>query len=74
MLKKYLKLMRRHKLIEKSKMAEAMKSEQTFQATEKGITFLKVYCDILRIIYGEDFMQNHNNMAVTCIKYCKEAE
>lgn len=72
MLRKYLKLVLRHNLMEKFKVAEAMKSEQVFQATEKGLAFLKVYCHILRIIYGEDFMQKHNNLAVACIKYCNK--
>jgi predicted transcriptional regulator len=71
-LRKYLKLMLRRSLMEEFKVAEATKSGQVFQATEKGLSFLKIYCDILRIIYGVDFMQNKNNLAVACLKYCKQ--
>jgi predicted transcriptional regulator len=75
LLKKYMKLMLRLRLIERFKAAKkANKTEQVFQATEKGSTFLKIYCDILRIVYGEDFLHNDNNLAVACLKYCKEAE
>ena len=73
-LRKYLKFMLRRSLMEKFKVAEATKSGQVFQATKKGLAFLKVYCDILRIIYGEDFLQNHNNLAVACLKYCRKTE
>jgi predicted transcriptional regulator len=74
-LKKYMKFMIRLHLVESRKVAgKGNKTERYFHATEKGLTFLKTYCDLLRIIYGKDFLQNHNNLAVACIKYCNEAQ
>jgi len=75
MLEKYMELMLRLRLIERFKVGkEANETRQVFQATEKGFTFLRIYCDLLRIVYGEDFLQKQNNLAVACLKYCKEAE
>jgi predicted transcriptional regulator len=75
LLKETLKHMLRLRLIETSKVTEkGIEKGQVFQATEKGLTFLKTYCDLLRIIYGEDFLKRHNNLAVACLKYCKELE
>ena len=75
LLRKYMKLMLRLRLIERRKVAKkANKTGQVFHATEKGFTFLKIYCDILRLIYGEDFLQKDNNLAIACLKYCKEDE
>jgi predicted transcriptional regulator len=75
LLKNILKLMLRLRLIETRKVTEnGIDKGQIFQATEKGLTFLKTYCDLLRIIYGEEFLQKHNNLAVACLKYCKVAE
>jgi len=72
MLKNYLDLMLRLGLIEKREEVKAKKGCQVFQATEKGFTFLKIYCDILRLLYGEDFLKNEGNLAVACLKYCSE--
>jgi predicted transcriptional regulator len=75
LLKNILKLMLRLRLIETRKVTEnGIDKGQIFQSTEKGLTFLKTYCDLLRIIYGEEFLQKHNNLAVACLKYCKVAE
>jgi predicted transcriptional regulator len=72
MLKKYMKLMLRLRFVESLKRdKKADETRQLFQATEKGLTFLNTYCDLLRIIYGEDFLQKHNNLAVACLKYCE---
>lgn len=74
LLKKYMKLMLRLRLIERRKVVKkARETGQVFQATEKGLTFLEIYCDILRLIYGEDFLQNDSNLAVACLKYCERS-
>ena len=75
MLRKYIALMLELDLIESLKVVEKdNKAGRAFRATEKGFMFLKIYCDILRIVYGEGFLHKTNNLAVTCIEYCKEAE
>ena len=75
MLKKYMKLMLKLRLIESLEVVtKANEKGQVFQSTEKGLIFLTTYCDILRIVYGEDFLQQANNLAITCLKYCKTAE
>ena len=72
-LKKYIKLMLRLGLIEGRGLGKKADGREVFGATEKGFRFLKIYCDILRIIYGEDFMKKDHNLVVSCLKYC-EAE
>ena len=73
MLKKYLRNMRRLRLIESLKVTNGdSKTKEVFQATEKGFTFLETYCDLLRVLYGEAFLENDSNLAVACLKYCKE--
>jgi predicted transcriptional regulator len=75
MMKKNLRNMLRLGLIEVLKVAKAgNKTGQVFQATEKGFTFLKTYCDLLRLLYSDAFLVNDSNLAVACLKYCKEAE
>ena len=73
-LRRYLKSMLNLRLIEMRKVEKKDAEDgQVFQATKKGLAFLKVYCDILRIVYGEDFLEKDHNLAVTCIKSCKDA-
>jgi len=73
-LRRYVKSMLSLSLIKMRKLEKNdAKNGQTFQATKKGLAFLKVYCDILRIVYGEDFLQKDHNLAVACIKSCKDA-
>lgn len=70
----YLKFMIEKRLIEKQGMAKtAKRTIHVYRATEKGLLFLKTYCDILRLLYGEDFMKNKNNLAVACLQFCKES-
>ena len=65
---KYIKFMVEKRLIEKKGMTKtARKTAYVYRATEKGLLFLKIYCDILRLLYGEDFMKNKNNLAVACL-------
>ena len=72
LMKKYLKLMHEHDLIKTIKVMEKdQNNRHFFQATEKGNELLDAYCQILRIVYGEDFLEKANNLAVDCIKYCK---
>ena len=74
MLRKYIVLMLKLDLIESRKISEKnYKKTQVFQATEKGFAFLKTYCDILRLLYGENFLEKSNNLAIACLKYCKES-
>jgi predicted transcriptional regulator len=74
-LRKYVKSMLSLRLIEMRKVEKKDDEKgEVFQATKKGLAFLKVYCDLLRIVYGEDFLQKDNNLAVVCIKSCKDAE
>ena len=72
-LKQYMNLMLRLRLIKTGKVAKSKERGKVFLATENGLTFLKTYCDLLRIIYGEDFLQKADNLAVACLKYCQEA-
>jgi len=70
----YLKFMIETRLIEKRVMAKtAKRTTYVYRATEKGLLFLKTYCDILRLLYGEDFMKNRNKLAVACLQLCKES-
>lgn len=72
LLKKYVKFMLSRRLIERRKIGTNPSARRlVFQATKKGFTFLETYCDILRIIYGEDFLKKDNNLAVYCLKYCQ---
>jgi predicted transcriptional regulator len=75
LVKEYLRFMLRLRSVERCKVVnKGRATRQVFQATEKGFTFLKTYCNILRIIYGEDFLQNDDNLVVACLQNCKEAE
>ena len=70
----YLKFMIEKCLIEKKGMAKtAKKTAHVYVATGKGLLFLKIYCDILSLLYGEDFMKNKNNLAVVCLQFCEES-
>jgi predicted transcriptional regulator len=72
--KKYIRLMLRIRLIENCKESKkACEKGQVFQATEKGLVFFRTYCELLRIVYDKDFLKIDNNLAVTCLKYCKQA-
>jgi predicted transcriptional regulator len=72
--KKYIRLMLRLRLIENCKETKnACEKGQVFRATEKGLGFFRTYCELLRIVYGEDFLKIENNLAITCLKYCKQA-
>ena len=72
LMKKYLKLMQEHDLIKTIKVMEKGQNDgHVFQATEKGNDLLDAYCQILRIVYGKDFLEKADNLAVDCIKYCQ---
>ena len=70
---KYLKFMIKIRLIERGMAKTAKKTAYFYHATEKGLLFLKTYCDILRLVYGEDFMKNKNNLAIACLQFCEES-
>ncbi len=63
-LTEYLEFMTNRHLIKKSAKNTAI----LYQATTKGHRFLEIYCDILRLLHGEDFMQNTRNFAVACLR------
>ncbi len=69
-LTEYLEFLTNRHLIERSAKNTAI----LYQATRKGRRFLEIYCDILRLLYGEDFMQNTNNFAVACLRCCAETK
>ena len=74
-LRKYLKFMIRSDLIERKKIFEdSGRTVILYQATQKGLSFLEVYCELLSLIYGNNFVENKNNLAVACLEYCSEDE
>ena len=74
-LKKYIQLLISLRLIEKRELPmDAEKNSYVYQATERGLDFLKVYCELLRLMHGDNFLANGNNLAVACLQYCREVE
>jgi predicted transcriptional regulator len=74
-LRKYLKVMTRSSLIERKKIIEdSGRTVIVYQATQKGLSFLEVYCELLSLIYGNNFVENKNNLAVACLECCRETE
>lgn len=74
-LKDYLELMIGIRMIEKQSPTEGLrKVSYICQATDKGLRFLKVYCELLRLMYGKDFSKHNDNLAIACLQYCKEDE
>ena len=68
----YLKVMIEKSLIRKQSVTRGRKKVQVFEATAKGIIFLKTYCDLLKLLYGENFLKNTNDLAVACLQLSKE--
>ena len=68
--RKYLKLMGQKCLIRKITTGKRAKYEQT----EKGHKLFSIYCEMLKILYGRDFLKNNNNLAVACLSYCQRPE
>lgn len=50
------------------KSAESEDELIIFGATAKGVIFLKKYCDILKMLYGSEFLESTNNLAVVCLE------
>ncbi len=72
---KHLEFMITRRLIKETETKKtAEKTAPTYQAKKRVRRFLRTYCDILRLLYGEGFMQNRNNLAVACLKHCAESE
>jgi predicted transcriptional regulator len=71
-IKGYLKFMIEKHLLTKKSIAKASRKIRFFEATERGITFLKTYCDILKLLYGENFIKNTNDLAVACLQLSEE--
>jgi predicted transcriptional regulator len=61
----YLNFMVEAGLIRK---VDRSKNERVFEATDKGVIFLKKYCDILKMLYGSRFLESTNNLAVVCLE------
>ena len=68
--KKYTELMIKKRLIKKI----ATGKRTVYERTQKGWNFFNIYCDILRLLYGEDFLKNKNNLAVACLSQCQKPE
>ncbi len=71
-IKGYLEFMIEKSLLTKQIIAKAGRKTRFFEATKKGITFLKTYCDILKMLYGENFLKNTNDLAVACLQSSEE--
>lgn len=71
MMKKYMKTMVRLNMIERHEAKDTERTSDFFQATERGLKFLETYCELLRFIYGEQYLSNDHNLAVACLQYCK---
>jgi predicted transcriptional regulator len=69
---KYMNFMIKMRLIAKNDNTGDEATVKIYGATEKGINFLKKYCEILRLLYGEEFLKNHTNLAVACIQFYDE--
>jgi len=75
MLKEYIQFMTDLRLIERHEEVEdTRKTSYVCHATEKGLRFLKIYCDLLRIMYGKNYVNKDENLAVACLQYCREVE
>lgn len=69
---KYMKFMLKLRLIKKhDNEGTSNNTLQFYDATEKGISYLKKYCDILKLLYGEDFLKLKNDLAVACLQFCE---
>lgn len=72
LVKKYLNQMIKQGLIEKIKGKKFAKEEnELFVASQKGLKLLETYCEILKILYGERFLENEHILVVSCLKYCQ---
>ena len=74
MFKEYIQFMTEFRLIERhEKVEDNRKTSYVCQATEKGLRFLKIYCDLLRIMYGKNYMKRDENLAVACLQYLQRS-
>ena len=60
------------RLLMKQVIPQKGRKTRFFEATKKGVTFLKTYCDILKLLYGENFLNNTNDLAVACLQLSEE--
>ena len=63
-LTRYLKIMAAKQLIKTSKV----KGKTLYQQTEKGRKFFNIYCEMLKILYGDNLLKVHNNLVVECLE------
>ncbi len=68
----YLEYMTRKRLIENDAVVRKGTKVSVYKATDRGLLFLKTYCDMLRLLYGEDFTRNKQNLVAVSLRYCKK--
>jgi predicted transcriptional regulator len=71
--KDYVRFMIELRLIQEQINGKARGRVHVYEATEKGLAFLRLYCELLRLMYGKDFLSYNHNLAVACLNYCKES-
>ena len=64
----YIELMVRQRFLKRV----AVGKRKMYERTEKGCNFFNIYCDILRLLYGEDFLKNKDNLAIACLSQCQK--
>jgi predicted transcriptional regulator len=67
-----LKFMAKTGFIKKQSVTKSLKKVRVFEATEKGIIFLRTYCDLLKMLYGDSFLEKANDLAVDCLQLSKK--
>jgi hypothetical protein len=58
----------------KSNCALELFNLQKLKGAVLSDTFFNLYCDMLRLLYGEGFLKNKNNLAVACLSQCQKPE
>jgi predicted transcriptional regulator len=72
--KDYVRFVIELKLIQEQQInGKTMGKVHVYEATEKGLVFLRLYCELLRLMYGKDFLSYNHNLAVACLNNCKES-
>lgn len=66
--RKYIELMVKKRLLKRV----AAGKRKMYERTEKGCDFFNIYCDMLRLLYGQDFLKNKNNLAMACLSQCQK--
>lgn len=73
LVKDYMRFMIELKLVQEQQINGKTRDRvHVYEATEKGLAFLRLYCELLRLMYGKDFLNHNHNLAIACLNYCKE--